>query len=565
MLKQFSINNLKSPRVLFIVITLFVFVLITLYFFATVFQKSAKKNEVYSKKYEAFPATERYVPNEIVVRFRDDYIPSDLMKKEEEFNKNDRNILGKTVNTWNSAQDSILKEKKPQEKLSEINDVFKKIGVVSFVKVYSTDDIMLRGFYTLKLRQGVDAINVQQELASVPFFYSSEPNNQFELFAVPNDPNYSQLWGMEKIQAPLAWDMTKGSGSVVVAVIDSGIEASHADLSANAVAGYDFANGDSNPADDVGHGTHVAGTVGAVGNNSVGVTGVNWTVKIMPLKVCVPYGSSASCDTTATTQAISYAADNGAKVINMSLGGRTPCRQGSQYDTAITYAVSKGVLVVVAAGNGHPTTHVAEDAGLYSPASCSGALAVGATTPTDSRASFSNFGSFVGISAPGTGIISTWPGGGYKSSQGTSMASPHVAGAAALLLAAKPSLSASQVKDCLIQGAEPISTDRPIGPRLNVYKAMQACGSLTALPTVASTLTPSVSTTIVPSLTISPTATFAPLPTVLFPTPTPTLGAFKQVGTPTPTPDQYFSCVPDPKCTKNGKSIQICPLICSPR
>lgn len=573
MLKQFSINRLKSPKILTCVVIMLALTLIGTHFFVTVFQRSLHKKAIYSKEYQAFPSTEKYVPDEVVVRFRDDYIPSDLMKQEEISNNNNKNLLGKVINTWNLAQDNLLGEKKNQDKLSEINDVFTQIGVTSFAEVYSSDELALRGFYILKLRKGSDVLKVQQELSIVSFLYSSEPNNEFELFATPNDPDYSQLWGMEKIQAPFAWDTTKGSGSIVVAVIDSGVDSAHPDLSANMVSGYDFANNDSNPADDMGHGTHVAGTIGAVGNNSVGVAGVNWNVKMMPLKVCNP-----GCATTATVQAIQYATDNGAKVINMSLGGRAPCRSGSQYDAAISYAISKGVLVVVAAGNGHPVTKVAEDASLYSPASCNGVLAVGASTQSDSRASFSNFGSIVGIAAPGVATYSTWPLNPistldsrhpcynrttYCAIQGTSMASPHVAGAGALIMASNPNLSATQVKNCLIQGAEPITTDQPIGPRLNVFKALQACNSLSGQPTVTSTLTPPATLTI--TQTVTPTGTTPTITPTRAPVATtaPT-SAFTPRGTPTPTPDQYFTCVPDPNCTKNGKSIQLCPLVCKP-
>ncbi len=548
MLKQFSINNLKSRKSIILIIVIMV-VIISIYFAISVFQRASFLRSIYKEPYVSFQPSDKYMPDEIIVRFRDDYIPSYLMN-------------GKSI--WLEAQEMVLQQKSSNEKLELINSEFKKIGVESFSEVYGVDDPSLKGFYILKLKEGSNLIQIQNELSKVRFLYSTEVNNEVELFALPNDPQYSQLWGMEKIQAPTAWDVTKGSQSVVVAVIDSGVESSHPDLSANMVGGYDFANNDSNPVDDVGHGTHVAGTVGAVGNNSVGVVGVNWNVKIMPLKVCVPSGNSASCDTVATAQAIQYAADNGAKVINMSLGGRTSCRSGTQYDVAVSYAVSKGVLVVVAAGNGHPTTRVAEDASLYSPAGCSGVLAVGASTPTDSRASFSNFGSSVGIAAPGTGTISTWIGGGYKSSQGTSMASPHVAGAAALLMSASPSLSASQIKNCLIQGADAITTDQPIGPRLNLPKAMQVCGALSPQPTSAT-----------PVLTTGPTSTLTPtiLPTGTTPTIVPTsppaataapTAPFRPEGTPTPTPSQYFTCAPDPNCAKNGKSIQLCPLVCKP-
>lgn len=374
-----------------------------------------------------------------------------------------------------------LKDKYTTQELASLQKKLTDLGVVSQQKQFETNDPALKNYYILKLKPGIDAAEVEKQLKNMPEIGAVELDIIMKALETPNDPSYGQLWGMPKIHAPEAWDVSHGSKSVVVAVVDTGIDYTHPDLPNDVIKGRNFAYGTDDPMDDHYHGTHVAGTIGGVGNNGVGVAGVNWIVKLMAVKVLASNGSGS---TSSVTQGIIYAADNGANVINMSLGGSGPCSGSPAYQDAVTHAVGKGVTVVVAAGNS------TADAANFTPASCNGVIAVGATTQSDARASFSNYGSIVDIAAPGFQIYSTAPGGQYKTLNGTSMATPHVAGAAALLLAVKPGLSPSQVKSCLVDNADPISTDMPIGPRLNVYKMLTACsgvvpnpGNPTATPT----------------------------------------------------------------------------------
>ena len=243
--------------------------------------------------------------------------------------------------------------------------------------------------------------------------------------------------------------------------------------------------------DDNGHGTHIAGTIGAVINNGVGVSGINWNIKLMAVKVMRADGRG---NTSVITTGVRYAVDNGAKIINLSLGGASPC--GIQWQGAVDYANSKGTVVVVSAGND------SRDSAGYSPASCNGVITVASTTSSDSRSSFSNFGSSVEIAAPGSSILSTLPGNRYGSKSGTSMASPHIVGVAALLLATIPGITPGQVRDCLVQNADPIATDKPIGPRLNAFKSLTICTG-GVLPTQAITPTS-------PAGSPTPTITSAP-------------------------------------------------------
>ena len=277
----------------------------------------------------------------------------------------------------------------------------------------------------------------------------------------PNDTNYSQQWGYTDadagIRANTAWDVANGSG-VIVAVLDTGY-VTHSDLAANIVAGYDFitntttagdGNGrDSNPADpgdyyggnpSSWHGTHVAGTVAAVTNNAKGVAGTAWGAKVMPVRVLGRGGGSTSDIADAIIWASggtvsgvpTLSAANAADVINMSLGGSGACDTATQ--NAINSAVSRGTTVVVAAGNDNA------NASGFSPASCNNVVNVASITSASARSSFSNYGTLIDVSAPGSGILSTLNAGtqgpgaeSYASYNGTSMASPHVAGAVALV------------------------------------------------------------------------------------------------------------------------------------
>jgi serine protease len=277
----------------------------------------------------------------------------------------------------------------------------------------------------------------------------------------PNDTNYSQQWGYTDadagIRANQAWDVSNGSG-IIVAVIDTGYVA-HSDLAANIVAGYDFiidtavsadGNGrDSNPADpgdayggqpSSWHGTHVAGTVAAVTNNAKGVAGTAWGAKVMPVRALGKGGGYTSDIADAiiwssggTVSGVpTLSAANAADVINMSLGGSGACDTATQ--NAINGAVSRGVTVVVAAGNDNA------NASGFSPASCNNVVNVASVTSASARSSFSNYGTLIDVSAPGSGILSTLNTGtagpgteSYASYNGTSMAAPHVAGAVALV------------------------------------------------------------------------------------------------------------------------------------
>lgn len=264
----------------------------------------------------------------------------------------------------------------------------------------------------------------------------------------PNDPLYDSQWGLQSINAPTAW-VSLGDTSqleeVVVAVIDTGLDGKHEDLKDRVVEGYDFVDMDEDPSPgpiNEEHATHVAGVIAASTDNKQGVSGTagKAPVKIMPLRVL----EAGSGDDFTIAQAIFYAADNGAKVINMSLGGYG---DSPLLTEACNYAFSKNVVVVAAAGNS------SMDAANFSPACIPGVITVAATDMQNSLAEFSNYGSTVEISAPGVNIMSTLPGNEYEAYDGTSIAAPFVSAACALVISKNPSLSLIEVEQYLTDSA----------------------------------------------------------------------------------------------------------------
>ncbi len=344
------------------------------------------------------------------------------------------------------------------------------------------------GIYSVTLTTGTDLGAAVAFYGSLSGVASAAPDEIVRLQKTPNDPSYSSLYGLTKIGAPAAWDTTTG-GNFVVAVIDTGVDYNHPDLLANMwrnpgetadgldndgngliddIFGADFANGDGNPMDDNNHGTHVAGTIGAVGNNSVGVVGVNWSVKIMALKFLGADGSGAISNAVAS---LDYAVNKGAKVSNNSWGG-------GGYSTTMAAAIGRaqtaGHIFVAAAGNSAQNIDTTASYPASYIQSYNNVVTVAATGSNDALASFSNFGaSSVTLAAPGVSILSTTRNDTYSSFSGTSMATPHVAGAIALYWNANPTLSYTQVIDKLKSSVDTVaglSGMVSTGGRLNVAK-----------------------------------------------------------------------------------------------
>jgi len=283
-----------------------------------------------------------------------------------------------------------------------------------------------------------------------------QPNYIYRATYDPTGDNrYPEQWGLPAIHAPAAWDISLGASAILVAVLDTGVDASHPDLigRVDTALGRDFVNDDNDATDDNGHGTHVAGIIAATEGNG-GTVGVAPGCRVLPVKVMAADGTGDSYDIAA---GIEYAADAGARVINLSLAG--PSDQ--LMSDAVSYARSKGCVVVAAAGNeGSPD-------GADYPARYEGVVGVGAVDRTGARWVYtrggSNYGSGVDIAAPGVDILSTVPGGGYASVSGTSMASPFVAGVAALVWSVNATWSATQVEERVLSTAEALPASQQLG------------------------------------------------------------------------------------------------------
>ena len=344
-----------------------------------------------------------------------------------------------------------------------------------------SEALPISGMEVVDPQPGTTVAEAVAALERSPDVLYAEPNRRRVAAATPNDTAFVSQWALPKIGAPAAWDTQTGDPNLRIAVIDSGVDLDHRDLSPNLVLGWDFVDGDATPDDAYGHGTHVAGTIGARGNDLFGVTGVAWRASLIPLRVLDAQGYG---DTSDLIQAYAVAAAAGAKIVNLSLGGADPSQ--AEYDTM---RAASGVLFVVAAGNGGSdgkgddndyADNDKKDASYEESYPCEynlpNVLCVAATRANDDLASFSNYGrKTVDIAAPGTSIVSDAIGGGLKSMNGTSMATPHVSGAAALLLSQDASLTPWQVTTMLVGSADPVAALQgkvAAGGRLDVDAAL---------------------------------------------------------------------------------------------
>jgi subtilisin family serine protease len=273
----------------------------------------------------------------------------------------------------------------------------------------------------------------------------AEPDRPVEAAAtVPTDPLWPQQWGPVLTRTTTAWDTTIGSSSIVIAVLDSGVDAAHPDLAGVLVPGTDVINGDGDPNDDNGHGTAAAGVVAARANNGVGAAGYCWACRVMPVKVLDAAGQGS---TSTVAAGVTWAVDRGARVLSLSLSGTAT---SSAVESAISYARSRGAVVIAAAGNEASTVP-------NYPAASPGVVSVAASDAADVRASYSNYGPWARLAAPGCHVTPN-RGGGYVSFCGTSSATPAVAGIAGLLLSARPATTGTGLESTLTATAQPVGT-----------------------------------------------------------------------------------------------------------
>ncbi|MFX0208595.1 MAG: DUF4350 domain-containing protein, partial [Candidatus Hodarchaeota archaeon] len=405
-------------------------------------------------------------------------------------NKNDSSLqMGTYFSTWGNISkktniDTLINENRKTETKadSEVKIVDGNIKMVIGLDptISINENTFEKKRFLFEIEKTIRKLNtlvISVPITSLKNFYNQwaslegvrylEPSLIYSIDLTPNDQNWSSQWGPQKIQADLAWDIQIGDPSqVLVAVIDTGIDYNHPDLSAQYVSlGYDWVNDDDDPIDDHSHGTHCAGIIAATINNTIGIAGVA-NVQIMAEKCFNAGGSGSDFD---AADAIIHAVDQGADILSNSWGG-------SGYSTvlkdAITYAAANDVIIVAAAGN-------SDSSAPHFPSSFPEVISVSATDINDNLADFSNYGSSIEISAPGVDIYSTIPvtKGSYASYSGTSMACPHVSGVSALILSEFPNWSAENVRLHLRDKTDDLGDpgwDQYYGyGRLNAYKAVQ--------------------------------------------------------------------------------------------
>ncbi|WP_128575154.1 S8 family serine peptidase [Microcystis panniformis] len=422
------------------------------------------------------------------------------------------------------AATSTLAPHAPNQLILKFKQGIASTQVAQFKSLFgavSTQTIKLTGAEIWKLSGSLSVEKILKQYRSNPIFEYIEPDYILTKGTItpkatfPNDPSFNQLWGLHNtgqsggtpdadIDAPEAWDIQTGNPNLVIGVIDTGVDYNHPDLAGNIwtnpgeiandgidndgngyvddIRGWDFAYNDNNPSDVDGHGTHVSGTIAGKGNNGVGVTGVAWNAKIMPLKFLDDTGSGTLSN---AIKAINYATAKGVKLTNNSWGGGGYSQ--ALYD-AINAAGQAGALFIAAAGNSSANADINP---MYPAAyNLDNIVSVASTTRTDALSSFSNYGlTSVDLGAPGSDIYSLAPGGGYATLSGTSMASPHVAGAAALLWSQNPTWTAQQVKNALMNTGDPLASlagKTVSGKRLNVFNALAGAN----LPSVTVSVSP---------------------------------------------------------------------------
>jgi len=400
-------------------------------------------------------------------------------------------VLGFAVSAaaQNYAPDQVIVKGATQAQLAALGGV--GVKAVSQISAQS-------GAQLVALKDGIDPLAASALLSALPNVEYACPNYIRTINVTPNDPSYSSQWGWPKTSAPAAWDITTGDPSVVVGVIDTGVDLDHEDLVGNIwtnalevagtagvdddgnghvddIYGYNGITNAYNPEGDHWHGTHCAGTIGAMTDNGVGVAGANWTVGIMALKFLNAAGSGTDAD---AIECIDYAIAcknaGSANVVALSnsWGG---AGDSPALEAAIVRAKDADIVFVAAAGN--ESFNLDSSACVMSPGgmNVSNIVSVAATNQTDGLASFSNYGSSLcDLGAPGVGIYSTTITPKYGYSDGTSMACPHVAGAVALVKAANPGLGMDGLIDQLLNNVDPLSSlngKANTGGRLNYYRA----------------------------------------------------------------------------------------------
>jgi serine protease len=402
------------------------------------------------------------------------FLPIGLVAQTVHVNYQDGKIWFKLDNEVRILQP--LKEntaKIPVQSIPGLNQIVSKYGFINLSKPFAAakNSEVLQRTYLLEFSSVQDIEKCIRDLENLKGVEYAEKVPLDRMCLTPNDPSFSSQWGLSNINAPAAWNYFSTGSNVVVAIVDDAIERTHADLSPNLwvntaeiagnnidddnngyiddINGYDVGSNDNNPnppSSAFDHGTHVAGIVSARSNNGVGVASIGFSCKLMCVKSTTTVGQ-----VTNGYDGIIYAAVSGADVINMSWGGPGT---STTAQNVVNYAAGEGCILIAAAGNDNVNTQ-------FYPAAYNNVVSVAATTSTNTKASFSNYGSWIDVSAPGNNIYSTTVGNTYGNKSGTSMASPMVAGLAGLMKSLNPSMPNADLINCLLTTAANIDAQNP--------------------------------------------------------------------------------------------------------
>ncbi len=444
-----------------------------------------------------------FTKNEVIIKLKE-HQPNEI-------------LFNQTYSTRMTANETILSRLKNRYALKDPAPAFKQLHNRLKLKNLSQNDFAAQLKKPVKtgnsdlfpvyvLKTDKNPLELCSQLRNDRDIEYAEPNYLYFTTLVPDDPRYSEQWAHQTTQAESGWDIETGDPGTIIAIIDTGIDPGHEDLTANLVTGYDFVDintsayvdagyglvtgedysvADSDPSDYNGHGTHCAGIAAGKGNNSIGISGVAYNASLMPVRagfsiIHPVYGEVGSLENDDIANAIDYAVTNSADVLSMSFGG--PFSQ--IMSDAIDFAASNGVVLIASAGN-------SSSSALSFPAGNENVISVSATADDDTIAYYSNFGYWIDVAAPGgdsgkdTMILSTVPAvgtisdpSGYLSIQGTSMAAPYVAGLAGLILKQNPSFTADDVKRAIYLGTDDLGNpghDESYGfGRVNIQKSLSA-------------------------------------------------------------------------------------------
>lgn len=467
--------------------------------------------------------TTAYAQGEFIMYFEPGKSPDDIASAVEKREARSDSIIGRLQNTQETLRLSLSGQDTPEKIQQQFIQAAESFNIKSSYEAPHADNTYVYTFTDVHTPEETQQVIETYKDLSATYV---QPNYKYYLTALPNDPDYAKQWGLQRIKSEPGWDIAKGSAQVKVAIVDSGIDRNHPELSKNVLKSVPIAPGCINDGDSNGHGTHVAGVIGATTNNTAVLAGLNWDVTILGYCVVSPSGIGTSIT---IAQGLQQAIKDGVDVINLSLGGPILPGMDRSVEDAIKDAAAKGITIVSAAGNcgklppgqypQNPECFWGGNADKYMPGADPRVINVAAIGQNNEHPTYSNTGSTIAVSAPGGNplagstscladgsdcILSTWdrfkacPSTGSIQNTcplaGTSMAAPHVTGLVALLKSVNKNLIPSHILNIVTSTADDLGTgsrDPIFGHgRINVFEALQRASGTTTSPTPIPSISP---------------------------------------------------------------------------